>query len=160
MSYCWEGQFNNQGIQTMVIIFKNSSNNARRNSMLVTIRFEGLKIQRVPGFYSWTSWRPNIYPQQNETCAVEVRQWEVPQNQQHTLLHRLLTPEKGVHVSLFGRHCGRSEFSSLSRNHSSSITSFTKEESSVLEFRLNRSTNFCLPFLSLSKHLCKKCRIK
>lgn len=66
-----------------------------------------------------------------------------------------LTSEKGVHVSLLGRHCGSSQFSSLSLNHSSSITSFTKEESSVFELRLNRSTNFCLPFFSLSKHLYK-----
>ena len=67
----------------------------------------------------------------------------------------ILTPENGVLVSLLGRHWGSSKLSSLSRFHSSSITSFTMRDSSLLEFLLNRSTNFCLPFLSLSKHLYK-----
>ena len=65
----------------------------------------------------------------------------------------VLTPAKGVHDCLLGRHRGSSLFSSLSFNHSSFITSFTMEEWSVLLPCLNRSTHLCLPFLSLSKHL-------
>ena len=40
----------------------------------------------------------------------------------------VLTPAKGVHDCLLGRHRGSSLFSSLSFNHSSFITSFTMEE--------------------------------
>ena len=78
----------------------------------------------------------------------------VPLSHYISLALVLLTPLNGVHDLLVGRHGESSWFSSLSLCHSSSITSLTKEESFVSQLAcLNLSTNFCLPFLSLSKHL-------
>ena len=78
----------------------------------------------------------------------------VPLSHYISLALVLLTPLNGVHELLVGRHGESPWFSSLSLSHSSSITSLTKEESFVSQLAcLNLSTNFCLPFLSLSKHL-------